>query len=934
MLRPTRLLFALLVLAGAASSTHAVEPLRFAAYWSLQGAQNPPAQQAPAQKRTITSEDIPQWESLGPSAISNDGRWFACTINKVDADGYLALRNCDTPDRAVTPLGTMPRFSDDSKWLAYGIGLPKKEADKLREEKKPVEMKLGLRNLANGQETIYESIQSWAFTKGGGSLVMLRYRAASRTSGGSDLIIRNMVDGTTMTIGNVMDMRLHKNGKWLALGIDSGGQEKGLQVYEFETGKVRDILFSKATIANVGWAEEADALGFLAGTQDPKKEGPWNVVYRVSGFGTPNLTVATFDPAKLESFPKGMRIAEFGGLQWNEKGDIAAFGIKEWEDKKTPEGKPEDKPNVDVWHYKDFDLQPYQQRMAEMEKRRTYLCMWRSATNTFTQIGSEKVKDVSLLRGFNTAIWEDPEPYKDPTRPGGIDYSDYYVIDTLNGHKTRFLEKRQFGPVPSRDGKYIAYFAQKAWWVYEIGTGKLTNVTQGTKRDFWDVEDDHTVKEKPAEGFPVWFEKGGALVVYDKYDAFLYDPATGKTTQLTDGKNDKLVYRLMDPGYNEDGLDAAFPMYFRVFGEMTKKSGYYRREADGKGKLLVLDDIGFGGLRKAKDTDRMVFTMQSFEKSPAWFLTNEVFAQSKPLVSTNPQQKDFLWGKTELIDYKSKWGKPLQGVLVYPAGYEKGKTYPMVTYIYERMSDGLNNYAMPSDTNPYSTQYWSQNGYFVLLPDIAYRDRNPGKSAVECLEPAVQAAIATKAGVEPTKVGLVGHSWGGYQAAYVPTQSKMFAAAVAGAPLTELISMYNSFYWNAGITDQVIFESSQGRMEVPWYEDVKAYTDNSPVWQAKNLNTPMLITFGDSDGAVDWHQGQQYYNTLRRMGKPVIMLVYPGENHGLAKKPNQKDYAHRVRHFFDVYLKGAKPEKWITDGVPAVKKGEEEKPSVKPPSGT
>jgi dipeptidyl aminopeptidase/acylaminoacyl peptidase len=242
-----------------------------------------------------------------------------------------------------------------------------------------------------------------------------------------------------------------------------------------------------------------------------------------------------------------------------------------------------------------------------------------------------------------------------------------------------------------------------------------------------------------------------------------------------------------------------------------------------------------------------------------------------------------------------------------------------VKYIYEKLSDNLHAYMMPIDWSAYNPQILSQNGYFVYMPDITYKPRNPGLSAVDCLEPAIDAVLALHVGVDSTKIGLMGHSWGAYETAFVTTVSKYFAVGVAGAPLTELTSMYNSYYWNAGITDQQIFETSQGRMEVPFWEDPKVYFDNSAVWQSKKRTAPILITFGDQDGAVDWHQGQYLYNTLRRMGKNAVMLVYAGENHGLVKRANQLDYAHKVRHFLDVYLKNAKPEPWVTDDIPLLK---------------
>jgi dipeptidyl aminopeptidase/acylaminoacyl peptidase len=418
----------------------------------------------------------------------------------------------------------------------------------------------------------------------------------------------------------------------------------------------------------------------------------------------------------------------------------------------------------------------------------------------------------------------------------------------------------------------------------------------------------------------MWLADDKGLLLYDKFDAWLVDPATGRASRVTQGRQDSLIFRAVNVYRDEKPMGLDRPLYFAVFNDQTKASGYARREVDGTMKMLSMDDALMGNLVKAKDADRMIFSLQSFEKSPNLYVTNGLFSQAKPLTKTNPQQSNFYWGKTELVRYKSTWGKDLAGVLIYPANYKPDAMYPMVTYIYERLSNGLHSYRLPVERDPYNAQVLSQNGYFVFMPDIAYRVREPGVSAVQCLEPAVAAVLRKHVGVDPQRIGLMGHSWGAYQTAYTVTVSKAFAAGVAGAPLTELMSMYDSFYMNSGETNQVIFESMQGRFDVPWWDDMKAYMDNSPVFQAAKMKHPLMIAFGDQDGAVDWRQGQYLYNTLRRMGKFIIMLVYPGENHGLARKGNQLDYAHRLRHFFDVYLKGAKPEPWITDGVPFLKK--------------
>ena len=208
---------------------------------------------------------------------------------------------------------------------------------------------------------------------------------------------------------------------------------------------------------------------------------------------------------------------------------------------------------------------------------------------------------------------------------------------------------------------------------------------------------------------------------------------------------------------------------------------------------------------------------------------------------------------------------------------------------------------------------FSAEGYFVLMPDIVYRPQNPGLSAVECVVPAVKKALESKK-IDPKRVGLVGHSWGAYQTAFLVTQTDIFAAGAAGAPLTNMMSMSVSVYWNTGQTNAWIFHESQGRMDRPFWRDVNTYIKNSPIFQIDQLKTPLLVTFGDDDGTVDWNQGVELYNAARLAEKPVVMLVYPGENHGLAKKPNQVDYHYRILDWFNHHLKGQAAPKWITEG--------------------
>jgi dipeptidyl aminopeptidase/acylaminoacyl peptidase len=322
------------------------------------------------------------------------------------------------------------------------------------------------------------------------------------------------------------------------------------------------------------------------------------------------------------------------------------------------------------------------------------------------------------------------------------------------------------------------------------------------------------------------------------------------------------------------------------------------------------------------------YVVQSFEDSPDIFIGGPDLASAKAATATNPFQAKYTWGRAELVEYKSDRGERLQGALYYPAGYEAGRKYPMIVYLYERLSDGVHRYVAPSERDYYNTGVFTSQGYLVLQPDIAFRPREPGVSVVECVGPAVK-KIVSMGITDPTHVGVVGHSWGGFDTAYLTTHTDMFAAGVAGAPITDLVSNYGNHHWSSGIAETDHIETGQQRMEVPLYEDLAAYIRNSAVFNVQNMKTPLLIEVGDGDGTVFWHQGIELYNIARRARKDVVLLAYAGEDHGLRKKANQIDYQHRILQWFGHYLRNEPAPAWITSGVSVLEREQELKRASK-----
>ncbi|MCD6345915.1 MAG: S9 family peptidase, partial [Bacteroidales bacterium] len=465
---------------------------------------------------------------------------------------------------------------------------------------------------------------------------------------------------------------------------------------------------------------------------------------------------------------------------------------------------------------------------------------------------------------------------------------------------------------------------------YNIKTKVHTNLTGDLGVPFWNIRDDHPAEVRPPFGTGGWLKDDKYVLLNDEYDVWAVKPDGSDAQLLTSGRGDQNIFRLRKMDYKKDYLDPKEMFYFTVTGDKTKKSGFYKMKWGKEPQKLYLVDKGRSGygIRKAKDADVFIFTQSTYEESPALYLANADFTDVKLISATNPQQADYAWGKAELVNFVNKSGKELQGVLHYPANYEEGKEYPMLVYIYEIRSNSLYSYIKPSAKSFYNITNYVQQGFFVFQPDIVYRLDDPGMSAVECVVPAVEKVIATGM-IDKDHIGLMGHSWGAYQTAFIITQTDLFSAAVAGAPLTDMISMYTEVYWNSGSPNQGIFETSQGRFTKPYWEILDKYIQNSPMFQAANINTPFLVAFGDKDGAVDWHQGIELYTTMRRMEKPYVMLVYAGENHAVRKKENMLDYTKKINEWYNYYLLGKKPASWITDGIPYLQKMKKEESQKK-----
>lgn len=872
-----------------------------------------------AQKKNLEIKDYAQWQNLGTYTISDDGNWASYQVRLVDGDDTLYIKSLTKDVEYKYPLSSSPQFTSDSRWMTMRINYSEKQQEKMRESKKEIQNKLRLLNLESGKIRIFKDIQSSSITKDGKHLIMTTYPEKGKKT--NDIYLYNLNSGSFKNIGNVKEFSVNKKGDMLAYISDAASSPaNGVELLNLNTYSSKTIDSDSTSYSDLRWEKEGKAFAFLKEYSDTGKVEKNHMVFAVKDiYGS--ISVKSFSPEKTK-LPDGLRVRETYTPIFSEDLSIVYFGAYEWTVKeKKKKGDMEKIPGVDIWHWKDDPIQPNQQvTFPRSEANFTYLFAWDINSSKIVRISDEKLKKPRITGDGKNVIVSNDDAYKPQFR---MAVSDYYLIDAVTGSKTEIAKKFQSIYGSSPGGKFLYYFKDKGWWIYDTANKTHKNLTEDINTDFWNTRDDSPKDIKPPFGFGGWIKGDGALLVYDEYDIWKLSTNGKPAKKLTSGREEEIIYRVMRLDYEDPFLDPEKDLFVSLTGDKTKWSGFGKISTKDKFKKLHYADMAIGGLRKAKEADKYLFTEQTYSDSPDVFASGPDFKKPTQISKTNPQQKDYYWGKSELVEYTNRDGKKMQGALYYPANYEEGKKYPMIVYIYEIRSTGLHRYVSPSPESAYNTSNFTTSGFFIFQPDIVYKTNHPGESAVDCVVPAVEEVLKTGM-IDKDKIGLMGHSWGAYQTAFIITQTNLFSAAVAGAPLIDMISMYNEIYWNSGSPNQAIFETSQGRLREPWWDILDEYMANSPMFNADKITTPLLVAFGNKDGAVDWHQGIEMFTTMRRMEKPYIMLVYDGENHGLRKKENMKDYCTKTREFFQHHLLGNEPGEWITKGKTFMQKKKEE----------
>lgn len=869
--------------------------------------------------RTVTWADAARWESLGAALLSPDGKWIAYAINRTSGENELRFRATAGSDstRAV-PYADQPAFSRDGKWLAYRISVSEAERERLTRTNQPARNKLGLTDLATGKASVVEGVQDFAFNRAGTHIAYRRYAPAGRMSRGADLVLRELRSGLETTLGNVAEYAWQDRGSLLAVLIDAeSGDGNGLQLHDPATGSMRTLDSHAARYYGLSWRRNADDLVAMRTRVDSAFTDTAHVVIAWKG-----LTSRTPQRIELQTAAdqgSELRIVSYRRPRWIEDGSAIILGVKAREPKLLAKASADsankvEAPEVEVWHAREVRPQLVQRIRAPQDRQASDYAAWHLASNRLVRLSTGNPERLAVYDAQRLVLESVDSAYQVEALSGRT-WRDLHHVDIESGTRTKLAERIPYAAQPSSTGRYVLYLKDNHWWSHELRTGATANLTAAFGTSVVDTADDHPQHHKPAYGVAGWTTADRSVIIYDRYDLWEVRPDGSAPKRLTNGAAQKTVHRYLRLDPEQVTIDLTRPIYLSLSGEWTKQSGIARRTNKGV-ETLLWDDASIGRLSKAEDADVYVYTKQSYVDSPDLFVGGPDLADARQISETNPFQKDFAWGKAELIEFTNGRGELTQAILNYPANYEPGRTYPMVVYIYERLTQNLHNYVVPSERSQYNVTNFTQNGYFVLRPDLTYVPGEPGAGTIGGVVPAVRKVIEMGL-VDERRVGVMGHSWGGYGTAYLATHTNgVFAAASAGAGLTNLVSFYGYSSENSGFPEHGHFEVGQERMGVSLWEDPDAYIRNSPIFRVHEMTTPLLIEHGDRDGNVDFGQGVELFNAARRLGKDVVMIVYNGENHGLAKKHNQIDYVKKQLEWFGHFLKGEPAPRWITEGIP------------------
>ena len=894
--------------------TTTMRHLKYLAFVACLGSLSPALAQNAS--KSLTIDDLVTWQRITDREISDNGKWVACKMEPWEGDATVYLYAAQGQETATFSPADKFAFSASSGYLVVTQTPGKSTVDSLKilktkEDKMPMNT-LVIYSVAGKKETI-DSLKTFKLADEADWIAYQRGRKDST------LYVRSLDGSKTFQFPTVTDFQFAKKSDMLYYTSAAEG-EAGIFTLNPEKGSPALIKEGKGVFKQTTFDEKGERLAFLYCAD---KDSSYKALSLwLSEHNAPAKEIAT---RGNKAFPAEWVINENGMLQFSKSASRLFFGTSPEPRQKDTTQLAENRPNVQVWSWDEPVQYTVQNYNKEKDLKKSYQAVYNLGNGSIFQLANEELPNIQLGNEGDAALalLSTSRPYSLSSMWEARTRSDYYTVSLDNGERKQ-IAKADYGRFRlSPQGKYAYWYGEtdSCWYTIALAEGKLYRLTTPESFPAWDEEND--VPDYPyAHGAAGWTANDQSLLIYDRYDIWKFDPtaATSPINLTVNGRKEKLSYRLEQLDKEARFIDLGKPQLLKGFNETTKGYGFYnaRLSAPAAPKTLLAGNYMLRSINKAKNTDDVIYTMETFQQYPDIHYSTLAFKKSVQLTHGDKQQEGFIWGTAELVSWISLDGRPLEGVIYKPANFDPNKKYPMMVNFYERNSETLYNYRMPEPhRSTIDYHLYNSNEYIIFNPDIRYVDGYPGESCYNCLMPGITMMIA-KGYIDEKGIGAQGHSWGGYQVAYLATRTNLFSAIESGAPVVNMFSAYGGIRWGSGMARSFQYEHTQSRLgATPWSSPLR-YLENSPLFTMDKVQTPILIMHNDADGHVPWYQGIEYFVAMKRLGKPCWLLNYTGEPHWPMHMANRIDFQRRMFQFFNHYLKNQKMPKWMSEGVPAV----------------
>jgi len=758
--------------------------------------------------------------------------------------------------------------------------------------------------------------------------------AGSSTEAGTTLILRKLENGVEKTFNNVLEYYFSKNGQKLLMEVSRNPKDSLSKsfVYLFDLRKGFGDTLSRGgnDFKNFAMSDDGSQVAYVAERDAKPKD--LQKFYRLWYFKDGMDSATILVDKNSVGMQLGMTVSEYGNPSFSKSGKRLFFGTAPIQPPKDTTLVDFETAKLDVWHYNDDYLQTVQLFRLQRDLQENFLAVYLFDNNTIQLLGSKELPTIYQTNEGDGNQFVGVTDYgkRIESQWTGTTKRDIYAINVNDGTK-KLVKKDMLGVIApgyiSPNGKYIMWYDNKAR-NYFVWDGKETrNITSKIKVPLYNEENDVPADPNPY-GVMGWLEGDSIVFIYDRYDIWKLNVRGESAPSIIspyNGRKRKFVIRYVRTDPEERFIKKGQRLLLRTFNESNKEASLsmHDKTTDLFSSSPSFEKVSYGAIEKAKDTrGDFIYTKESYGSAPDLFISDETGDELK-LSAINPQQKNYNWGTAELFKWTTFKGKPSEGILYKPEDFDPNKKYPVICYFYETLSDGLYGYIPPTPTpSRLNISFFVSRGYIVFAPDIRYTIGHPAQSAYDYIVSGAKALTKFK-WIDAKNMAIQGQSWGGIQVAQLVTMTDMFKAAWAGAPVANMTSAYGGIRWESGVTRQFQYEKTQSRIGATLWEKPQLYIENSPLFHLPKVKTPLVIMANDADGAVPWYQGIELFTAMKRLGKKVWMLTYNGEAHNLVERRNRKDIQIREQQYFDWLLKGEKPAKWITEGVPAVKKGKD-----------